>query len=120
MNAWAVQAGRVGGLRPRADAAAGDARPALAYSRGMPMGEDGRWRPGTREDQRREAAARGRDISGRILRWRSPVVAALYWGIFLVQWSRGDDWRAGKLTDDEILARLFTLNQSRAATQGAR
>jgi len=26
----------------------------------------------------------------------------------------GDDWRAGKLTDDEILARLFQLNQERA------
>jgi type II restriction/modification system DNA methylase subunit YeeA len=26
----------------------------------------------------------------------------------------GDDWRAGKLTDDEILSRLFHLNQSRA------
>ncbi len=25
-----------------------------------------------------------------------------------------DDWRAGKLTDDEILARLFRLNQERA------
>ena len=30
----------------------------------------------------------------------------------------GDDWRAGKLTEDEILARLFRLNQDRAATQG--
>jgi len=30
----------------------------------------------------------------------------------------GDDWRAGKLTDDEILARLFRLNQDRAAVQG--
>lgn len=29
----------------------------------------------------------------------------------------GDDWRAGKLTDDEILARLFALNQSRAAAR---
>lgn len=29
----------------------------------------------------------------------------------------GDDWRAGKLTDDEILARLFRLNQERAAAQ---
>ncbi|MCE8529025.1 class I SAM-dependent DNA methyltransferase [Ruegeria pomeroyi] len=29
----------------------------------------------------------------------------------------GDDWRAGKLTDDEILARLFHLNQERAAKQ---
>lgn len=29
----------------------------------------------------------------------------------------GDDWRTGKLTDDEILARLFRLNQERAATQ---
>ncbi|OIQ67527.1 hypothetical protein GALL_508930 [mine drainage metagenome] len=29
----------------------------------------------------------------------------------------GDDWRAGKLTDDEILARLFRLNQERAALQ---
>ena len=29
----------------------------------------------------------------------------------------GDDWRAGKLTDDEILARLFRLNQERAAKQ---
>lgn len=29
----------------------------------------------------------------------------------------GDDWRAGKLTDDEILARLFRLNQERAAQQ---
>lgn len=27
-----------------------------------------------------------------------------------------DDWRAGKLTDDETLARLFRLNQERAAT----
>ena len=27
----------------------------------------------------------------------------------------GDDWRAGLLTDDEILARLFRLNQGRAA-----
>ncbi|NBB81053.1 MAG: class I SAM-dependent DNA methyltransferase, partial [Verrucomicrobia bacterium] len=26
----------------------------------------------------------------------------------------GDDWRAGSLTDDEILARLFRLNQERA------
>lgn len=26
----------------------------------------------------------------------------------------GDDWRAGKLTEDEILARLFKLNQERA------
>ncbi|WP_444668168.1 class I SAM-dependent DNA methyltransferase [Cereibacter changlensis] len=31
----------------------------------------------------------------------------------------GDDWRAGKLTDDEILARLFRLNQERAAAQKA-
>jgi type II restriction/modification system DNA methylase subunit YeeA len=28
----------------------------------------------------------------------------------------GDDWRAGLLTDDEILARLFRLNQERAAS----
>jgi type II restriction/modification system DNA methylase subunit YeeA len=27
----------------------------------------------------------------------------------------GDDWRAGMLTDDEILARLFALNQERAS-----
>ena len=26
----------------------------------------------------------------------------------------GDDWRAGKLTEDEILARLFALNQQRS------
>ena len=26
----------------------------------------------------------------------------------------GDDWRAGLLTEDEILARLFRLNQERA------
>ena len=26
----------------------------------------------------------------------------------------GDDWRAGLLTDDEVLARLFRLNQERA------
>ena len=26
----------------------------------------------------------------------------------------GDDWRAGLLTDDEVLARLFRLNQKRA------
>jgi type II restriction/modification system DNA methylase subunit YeeA len=26
----------------------------------------------------------------------------------------GDDWRAGRLTDNEILARLFRLNQARA------
>jgi type II restriction/modification system DNA methylase subunit YeeA len=29
----------------------------------------------------------------------------------------GDDWRAGLLTDDEILARLFALNQERSAKQ---
>ena len=29
----------------------------------------------------------------------------------------GDDWRDSKLTDDEILARLFRLNQERAAKQ---
>jgi type II restriction/modification system DNA methylase subunit YeeA len=29
----------------------------------------------------------------------------------------GDDWRAGKLTDDEILARLFRLNQERAEAE---
>lgn len=29
----------------------------------------------------------------------------------------GDDFRAGLLTDDEILARLFALNQARAATE---
>ena len=27
----------------------------------------------------------------------------------------GDDWRAGRLSDDDILARLFRFNQSRAA-----
>ena len=31
----------------------------------------------------------------------------------------GDDCRAGTLTDDEILARLFALNQARASGQGA-
>lgn len=30
----------------------------------------------------------------------------------------GDDWRAGALNDDEILSRLFRLNQDRAAGQG--
>ncbi len=29
----------------------------------------------------------------------------------------GEDWRAGRLTEDEILARLFRLNQERAAAQ---
>ena len=29
----------------------------------------------------------------------------------------GDDFRAGALTDDDILARLFALNQQRAASQ---
>ena len=29
----------------------------------------------------------------------------------------GEDWRAGKLTEDEILARLFRLNQERAAKE---
>ena len=32
----------------------------------------------------------------------------------------GDDFRAGALTDDEILARLFRLNQQRAAAQPTR
>ena len=31
----------------------------------------------------------------------------------------GDDWRSGALTDDEILARLFKLNQQRAAAERA-
>ncbi|MBU2241761.1 MAG: class I SAM-dependent DNA methyltransferase, partial [Alphaproteobacteria bacterium] len=29
----------------------------------------------------------------------------------------GDDWRAGLLTEDEILSRLFKLNQERAAAE---
>ena len=29
----------------------------------------------------------------------------------------GDDWRAGKLTEGAILARLFLLNQARAKAQ---
>ena len=29
----------------------------------------------------------------------------------------GDDWRAGRLNDDEILSRLFALNQARSADQ---
>lgn len=29
----------------------------------------------------------------------------------------GEDWRAGRLGDDEILARLFALNQARAAAR---
>ncbi len=32
----------------------------------------------------------------------------------------GDDWRAGKLTEDEILSRLFTLNQQRAKPSPSR
>jgi hypothetical protein len=31
----------------------------------------------------------------------------------MIAW--GNDWRAGLLTDDKILARLFHLNQQRAA-----
>lgn len=31
----------------------------------------------------------------------------------------GDDWRAGTLTDDEFLARLFALNQKRAGKAAA-
>ncbi len=31
----------------------------------------------------------------------------------------GDDWRAGRLTDEEILARRFTLDQARAGAAGA-
>jgi type II restriction/modification system DNA methylase subunit YeeA len=30
----------------------------------------------------------------------------------------GDDWRSGALTDDEILSRLFKLNQQRGGDQG--
>lgn len=30
----------------------------------------------------------------------------------------GDDWRAGRMGDDDILARLFRLNQQRAGVQG--
>ena len=29
----------------------------------------------------------------------------------------GDDWRDGKLTEDEILSRLFKLNQERARAE---
>ncbi|WP_212733870.1 hypothetical protein [Sulfitobacter sabulilitoris] len=29
----------------------------------------------------------------------------------------GDDWRAGLVTEDEILSRLFKLNQERAAKE---
>ena len=32
-------------------------------------------------------------------------------------YSWGTDWRAGRLTDDEILSRLFHLNQARAKAQ---
>lgn len=31
----------------------------------------------------------------------------------------GGDWRAGVLTDDEILARLFALNQARGKARPA-
>ena len=31
----------------------------------------------------------------------------------------GDDWRAGRLADDAILARLFALNQARAGVDAA-
>jgi hypothetical protein len=29
----------------------------------------------------------------------------------------GDDWRAGTLNDDQILARLFRLNQERSSSE---
>jgi hypothetical protein len=32
----------------------------------------------------------------------------------------GADWRAGRMTDDDILARLFALNRARAAAPPAR
>ncbi|WP_066641366.1 hypothetical protein [Serinicoccus hydrothermalis] len=63
----------------------------------MPMGEDGSWRPGTREDQRREAAALGEDKGVRLMRWAFPVFAALSWVTFLLGWSQGDAWRADGL-----------------------
>lgn len=31
----------------------------------------------------------------------------------------GEDWAAGRLDEDEILARLFRLNQARAAAEAA-
>ncbi|OLT15577.1 hypothetical protein BJF80_09220 [Serinicoccus sp. CUA-874] len=58
----------------------------------MPMGEDGSWRPGTREDQRREAAARGDDFVVRLLRWSSPVFAVIFWAGVLLGVRHGRTW----------------------------
>ena len=45
------------------------------------------------------------------------LIAAINGGIATVAgaYGWGDDWRAGLLTGDEILARLFRLNQDRAS-----
>ncbi|WP_281965489.1 hypothetical protein [Serinicoccus marinus] len=58
----------------------------------MPEGQDGRWRPGTREDQRREAAARGDDFVVRLLKWSSPVFAVLFWAGVLLGVRQGRTW----------------------------
>jgi type II restriction/modification system DNA methylase subunit YeeA len=47
--------------------------------------------------------------------WLANAHAALD-GAVAEAYGWGDDWRAGALTDDEILARLFRLNQERSAT----
>jgi hypothetical protein len=37
--------------------------------------------------------------------------------VFKAAAATGEDWRAGRLDNDEILARLFALNQSRSTVK---
>lgn len=79
----------------------------------MPTGQDGRWRPGTREDQRREAAAAdaaAADAAGLgFMGWLSAVVAALNWVTVLLGLARGREWRADGLLLYVAIATGWTL-----------
>ena len=75
----------------------------------MPTGQDGRWRPGTREDQRREVTALPEDLGVRLLRWSSPVCAVLLWAAVLYARSRGGAWLEDGLIVFMLLAALWTI-----------
>ncbi|WP_298751450.1 hypothetical protein [uncultured Serinicoccus sp.] len=75
----------------------------------MAVGEDGRWRPGSAEDLRRESAGRPTFVAPRLIRWSSPVFALLAWVTVLIGWSRGRAWGEDLLGGYLVMACLWTV-----------
>ena len=75
----------------------------------MPVGEDGRWRPGSAGDLRREAAGRETYVVPRLMRRLTPVLAVLAWVTVLLGWSRGRAWGEDLLGVYLVMACLWTV-----------